>query len=144
MCRQEHVFGLLSVCMLMLIPAISWSLFSVWPWPDSQSAMYRSGIGLYNMSTLYHWICSIMHGSLCDRVAMCVCWPLPLMVFVLLLHLPPRWKSSGWISPDHVVCQGPLALCCYITTLGWIECNRAQCCVVQNLISITVHNVSYL
>ena len=43
---------MLSVCILMLIPAISWSLFSVWLWQDSQSALWRSGPGLYDMHSV--------------------------------------------------------------------------------------------
>ena len=41
----------MTVCILM--PEISWSLFSVWLCRDNQSAMYRSGLGLYRMYTQY-------------------------------------------------------------------------------------------
>ena len=60
--------AMLDACILRLIPTISWSLFSVWLWWDSQSAMYRSGPGLYNMHTLYWWMLSIMHCSHYKRV----------------------------------------------------------------------------
>ena len=36
----------------MFMPVICWSLFSVWLLWDNQSAMYRSGPGLYIMGTL--------------------------------------------------------------------------------------------
>ena len=37
----------------MFIPVISWTFFSVWLLWDSQSAIYKSGPGLYMMHTLY-------------------------------------------------------------------------------------------
>ena len=43
-----------------------------------------------------------------------LCWPLPQMVCGLLLHLLPWQNSRGGISPDHVICQGPLLPCIWI------------------------------
>ena len=45
----------------IIIPAISWSLFFVWLFQDSQSTTYRSGPGLYMMYTLYWCILSTTH-----------------------------------------------------------------------------------
>ena len=44
--------NVLMACTLMIMPVISWSLFSVRFW-DNQSAIYRSEPGLYMMYTLY-------------------------------------------------------------------------------------------
>ena len=43
----------LMACMFMFMSVISWSLCSVWLFQDNQSAIERSGSGLYIMQTLY-------------------------------------------------------------------------------------------
>ena len=48
----------------MLIPPISWSLFSLWLLQNSQYTVYKSRPGLYMMCTLYWCILSIIHCSL--------------------------------------------------------------------------------
>ena len=53
----------------MLMPVISWSLFSVWFFWDNQFIMYRSGPGLYIIYTLYWWMCSMMYCNQWDNVA---------------------------------------------------------------------------
>ena len=51
------------------IPVISWSVYSLWLFRDSQSTMYKSGWGLYMMCTLYWCIHSIMHYNCWGSVA---------------------------------------------------------------------------
>ena len=106
--------AMLSMCMLMFMPAISWSLPSVWLWWDSQSAIYRSGPGLYNMHMYWFMSCSYCHG---------------VAVSLLTIAINDLWSASHWLPlqsscgtyPNHVVCQGPLILCCHTTTLHWIN-----------------------
>ena len=60
------------VCMTSIfncMPGISASLFSVWFCLESQSAMNRSGPGLYLILTLYWCILSSLHCILCDNGA---------------------------------------------------------------------------
>ena len=54
--------------MPIFMPAISSSVFSAQFGPDSQSAIYNSGPGLYIMYILYWWICRRMHLSCWERV----------------------------------------------------------------------------
>ena len=43
----------LMACMFVFMPVISWSLFSVLFFQESQSVIYMSGPGLYKWPTLY-------------------------------------------------------------------------------------------
>ena len=69
---------------------------------------------------MYLCMHSIMHCSHCDRVVKSL---LTIATNGLwsVITLLPSWSSSGGTSPDNVVCQGPLTLCCYTTTLCWIH-----------------------
>ena len=54
--------------MLICMPLISLSLFSLWFCLGSQSAMNKSGLGLYMILTLYWCILNRIHRSLCNSV----------------------------------------------------------------------------
>ena len=53
----------------LLIPVISWSLFSAWLFWDSDSIKNTSGPSLYMTCTLYWCILSIMHCNFGDSMA---------------------------------------------------------------------------
>ena len=59
----------LIVCTFMFMPVITWSLFPVLLFQDSQSAMYRSGPGLFKMLILYWSIYSMICCKCWDSVA---------------------------------------------------------------------------
>ena len=67
-----HSGMLVAVCIVFILnsmPGISASLFSSWFSQDSQSAMNKSGPGLYTILTLYWCILRRICCSLCDNVA---------------------------------------------------------------------------
>ena len=99
--------------MLIFIPSISSSLFTLWFCLDSQSAMNRSGPGLKIIFTLYWWILISMHCNLCDNVPISF-WRLIPEVCVLLFYLPPWQSSNNGASPNHVVWLMLLFPCCCI------------------------------
>ena len=70
-CIIMHSGMFIVVCMVLMctcIPGISLSLFSLWFCLETQSAMKRSGPGLYIILTLYWLILRRIHYSLCDSV----------------------------------------------------------------------------
>ena len=60
--------NVLMFCILTFVPGISWSLFSMWLWHNSQSAMYSLGLGLYKICMMYWCICSMMQCGHSDNI----------------------------------------------------------------------------
>ena len=58
-----------TVLVFTCVTVISSSLFSLWFCPDSQSALKRSGPGLYIILALYWCILRRVHCSLCNNIA---------------------------------------------------------------------------
>ena len=70
----SHVWLYTLLCLLMtfmfiLIPSISWSLFSLCLLWNSQSMMYKSGQAVHNMHAMYWCIPSMMHCNCCNSTA---------------------------------------------------------------------------
>ena len=106
-------FSLLWVGILacvMLIPAISWFLFSVWLFQDNQSTMYRSEPGLYIMCTLHWCILSIMYCN-AETAWWLMYWVLPLMAYGQWWCILHSWSSSGGTFLVHIVFPEPSILC---------------------------------
>ena len=72
-CIFMHSSLLVATCMkltFICIPHISVPLFFLWLCMESQSTINRSCSGLYITLTLYWFILSRIHSSLCDSIAM--------------------------------------------------------------------------
>ena len=105
---------LVVVCMALIfrcIPGISASLFSLWFCLDSQSAMTRSGPGLYMMLTLYRCILSRIHCSLCGSVATSF---FKYCDYQLVICNYTHLSHKAVMMEVHIVYLVLLFLCCYI------------------------------
>ena len=89
----------------MLISAISWSLFFIWLFWESQSTMYRSEPNLYMMHTMYCCILGIICCNCRDNMA----------TYLLSIATKDKWSvmmhtfliKQYWCNfSSHVVTQG--------------------------------------
>ena len=133
------------LCMILLICAISWSLFSVWWCHESQSTIYRSGPGLYSTCMLYWWMHSMMCCSPCDRVAVSLLtittngsW---FMIMYTSLAKLYWWNCSNPCSmprASHYMLLY-LLLCC-ISFCLWKPWGTVLCCLESHITHSICHS----